>query len=177
MRRTGFAAMLGLIVATGCEAPTALRPLPEDGALQARHADPRAELLRAVRQATARYHSPVQAEKAGYVNTHHCVTHPFDPSGGAMGVHWVNEDLVSPFFDPLVPQALLYEPGPNGQHRLVAVEYIVIDVGQPHPTFAGYPLDVGGTPLPVDHYSLHVWLYRDNPAGIFEPFNTNVSCP
>ena len=26
------------------------------------------------------------------------------------------------------------------------------------------------------HYELHVWLYRDNPAGMFMPFNTRASC-
>jgi hypothetical protein len=167
---------LGLVVVAGCDAPAAFQPVPEEGALLNRHTDPQAELLKAVRQATARFNSPVQAEKSGYLNTQHCVSHPFDPSGGAMGVHWINEAVVDPHFDPLVPEALLYEPGPNGQYRLTGVEYIVIDVGQEHPTFAGYPLDVGGTPVPVPHYSLHVWLYRDNPDGIFEPFNRNVSC-
>jgi hypothetical protein len=27
------------------------------------------------------------------------------------------------------------------------------------------------------HYELHIWLYRDNPAGMFMPFNTRVKCP
>jgi hypothetical protein len=26
------------------------------------------------------------------------------------------------------------------------------------------------------HYDLHVWLYRDNPAGVFAQFNPDVSC-
>ena len=26
------------------------------------------------------------------------------------------------------------------------------------------------------HYDRHVWLYRDNPNGIFAPFNPAVSC-
>ena len=26
------------------------------------------------------------------------------------------------------------------------------------------------------HYDLHVWLYRDNPSGMFAQFNPNVSC-
>jgi hypothetical protein len=26
------------------------------------------------------------------------------------------------------------------------------------------------------HYDLHVWLYRDNPNGMFAQFNPNVSC-
>ena len=26
------------------------------------------------------------------------------------------------------------------------------------------------------HYDLHVWVWQANPAGIFAPFNPNVSC-
>ena len=25
-------------------------------------------------------------------------------------------------------------------------------------------------------YALHVWLWKSNPAGLFAPFNPNVSC-
>jgi hypothetical protein len=28
----------------------------------------------------------------------------------------------------------------------------------------------------AEHYDRHVWLYRENPRGIFTPFNPNVSC-
>ena len=27
------------------------------------------------------------------------------------------------------------------------------------------------------HYDLHVWFWEDNPAGLFVPFNTAVTCP
>jgi hypothetical protein len=56
------------------------------------------------------------------------------------------------------------------------VEYIVINVGQPAPTFGGQAFDVGGTPVPVPHWSLHVWLWKDNPSGQFAAFNPDVSC-
>ena len=26
------------------------------------------------------------------------------------------------------------------------------------------------------HYDLHVWLYRENPRGMFEQFNPNATC-
>jgi hypothetical protein len=29
--------------------------------------------------------------------------------------------------------------------------------------------------MPV-HYDLHVWLYADNPSGLFAPFNPSLSC-
>jgi hypothetical protein len=111
-----------------------------------------AGLLKKVHAATARYHSTTQATKAGYVAASPCVS---VPGVGGMGFHWVNDALVDPEFDPLRPEAVLYAPTANGSLKLVAVEYIVIDVGQPAPTFDGHPFDVGGTPVPVDHWSLY----------------------
>ena len=131
-------------------------------------------LAKDVRQATMRFHSTTQATRAGYSVASPCVE---VPGLGGMGFHWVNQSLVDPVFDPLKPEALLYEPGPDGQPRFVAVEYIVINVGQPAPTFDGHPFDVGGTPVPVPHWSLHVWLNRTNPNGLFTPFNPDVNCP
>lgn len=133
-----------------------------------------AEIVKALRGATGRYHSTQQAAAAGYEDTHECVA---VPALGGMGVHWPNPDLVDPVFDPMQPEAMLYEPGRNGHMKLVAVEYIVIDVGQPRPSFAGHLFDVGGTPVPVPHWSLHVWLWKDNPSGMFAPFNPDVACP
>ena len=26
------------------------------------------------------------------------------------------------------------------------------------------------------HYDRHVWIYRENPNGVFAPFNPKVSC-
>ena len=132
------------------------------------------ELLREVKKATARFNSTTQAARAGYEVMGHCV---YNPEMGGMGYHWVNGALVDPVFNPLQPEALLYEPDKNGNLKLVGVEYIVINVGQDQPYFGDHPFDVGGTPTPVDHWSLHVWLYKNNPNGVFSPFNPNVTCP
>ncbi len=133
-----------------------------------------ADLLKEVKKSTARFNSTTQAIRAGYAPTDHCVEHP---ELGGMGYHWVNGPLVDPYFDPLKPEAILYETHKNGSFRIIGVEYIVINVGQDQPYFGDYPFDVGGTPIEADHWSLHVWLYKDNPAGMFTPFNPNVSCP
>jgi hypothetical protein len=130
--------------------------------------------LQAVRQATARFHSQTQALKAGYEPNDHCVAFP---GLGGMGYHWLNPTLVDDVFDPLQPEVVLYATGPGGELKLVAIEYIVIDVGQERPSFAGHLFDIGGTPTPVPHWSLHVWLYEENPNGIFAPINPNISCP
>ncbi len=132
------------------------------------------ELLKSVKQATSRFHSMGQAIKAGYVPSDHCVS---VPGLGGMGYHWANPSLIDPVFDPLKPEVVLYASGPGGKLRLVAIEYIVINVGQPRPMFGSQPFNIGGTPTPAPHWSLHVWLYHDNPNGMFTPFNPTITCP
>ncbi|MGY6744593.1 MAG: hypothetical protein ACXIUQ_17765 [Cecembia sp.] len=131
-------------------------------------------LVASVRSATAKYHRVEVAIADGYMEASHCVYN--DELGAGMGYHFVKGELVDPVYDPLMPEALLYEKGKNGKFRLTGVEYIVIDVGQDHPHFGNHPFDVGGTPVPVSHYSLHVWLWKNNPSGMYFPFNPNVSC-
>lgn len=129
----------------------------------------------AVRKSTTRFNSTKQAIAAGHVPTDECVAHPVL---GGMGQHWVNGALIDHVFDPSKPEAVLYEHSGDGKVKLVAVEYIVIDVGQPHPSFDGRLCDVGGVPPlgSTPHYSLHVWVHRANPNGLYTPFNPNVSC-
>ena len=131
-------------------------------------------LLKELHSVASRFHSTVQAENAGYVSDPVCVE---VPGLGGMGHHWVNTSLVDPVFDPLNPEVVLYAPDKNGRLKLVAVEYIVINAGQTAPTFDGQAFDVGGTPVPATHWSLHVWLGQPNPTGLFAPFNPNVDCP
>jgi hypothetical protein len=132
------------------------------------------DLLKSIRNATSRFHSSTQAIKAGYQPDNHCVS---VPGLGGMGYHWPNPSLVDPVLDPLNPEVVLYASGPGGNLRLVAIEYIVINIGQARPMLGNKLFDIGGTPVPVPHWSLHVWLYEENPNGIFTPFNPNISCP
>jgi hypothetical protein len=136
---------------------------------------PESDLLKAVRMATARFHSTTQAGMAGYLADDHCVS---VPGLGGMGYHWGNPMLVDEVFDPLQPEVMLYAAAPNGKLRLVAVEYVVLkEPGIAWPAFGNQPFDDGGTPDPRPHWSLHVWLYEHNPSGMFMPFNPNVTCP
>jgi hypothetical protein len=162
-------AAIALLAAAACDEPVTSAP---DGPAFSRGAAAseaaQDALLKSVMQMAARYNSTQQALRDGYTPETHCVPH--------MGFHWPRFDLVDPVFAPLQPEVVLYAPGPSGKLQLVAVEYVVIDVGQPHPHFGDQPFDVGGTPIPVDHYSLHVWLFEDNPDGMFAAHNPNVSC-
>jgi hypothetical protein len=133
-----------------------------------------------VRGAVARYHTPDRAEGAGWglvPGLDHC----FDrPGAGAMGVHHIDTDaLVDPNLDPLRPEALVFVPGPDGQLRLGAVEYIVpmsLWEGDEPPMVLGRHLHEL-EPVPGVHvWGLHVWLFQPNPDGIFADWNPQVSC-
>ncbi len=128
-----------------------------------------AELAR-VRAATARYHRVEVALADGFVPASPCVE---DPNGaGAMGIHFVNRARMGQL-DPTLPQALLYLPHDDGRLRLVAVEYIY-PAGQGQLFGQRFTDDV---PDVGEDVALHVWLWQANPAGMFAPYNPNLSCP
>jgi hypothetical protein len=175
--RHAVVALVATLLSSACSEPPAAplhqhEPQHQLAPAAAVAGGPLSDALKQIRQQTARFHSTQEAIAAGYVPTDHCVESP----AGGMGMHWPNPNLIDPFFDPGQPEVMLYEPSPDGQPKLVAVEYIVLDIGQARPELDGYPFDVRGTPIPLPHWSLHVWLYRDNPNGIFTPFNPMVSC-
>ena len=123
---------------------------------------------------------------------------------GAMGIHFFRPDLlgISGPPNPRVsgtgthtdfrnPAILIYEPQHDGSVKLVAVENLVFQKAwhaaghKAPPSYQGVPYDTmaDDPSTPVDeahmfepHYDRHVWLYRDNPAGIFAQFNKKVSC-
>jgi hypothetical protein len=97
--------------------------------------------------------------------------------GGAMGVHYVNAALLgADVIDIKRPQAVMYEPTPDGKMTLIAVEYITSKgpaslEGQLF-NFTGTPNRYGLGPF----YELHVWAWKDNPRGAFADMNPNVTC-
>jgi hypothetical protein len=124
--------------------------------------------LAQVRAATARYHDIEVALAEGFVLPPggHCVGGP----EGAMGYHYVHLGRIGQL-EPTLPQALLYFPGPNGRLRLVGVEYLSPVGGE---LFGQAFTD--SSPL-GPNTALHVWLWQGNPAGVFAPYNANLSCP
>lgn len=130
---------------------------------------PRAELAR-VRAATAEYHSVAAAEADGYTLLDVCFD---DPDKGGMGYHYVKG--IDDVLDPLAPEALVYEPTPQGL-KLVAVEYIVpMSLSNTAPSVLGHPLHENKD---LGLWVLHAWIWQPNPAGMFEDFNPNVTaCP
>ena len=135
--------------------------------------------LAEVRAATARYHRVEAALADGYRPSPECAASP----DGAMGVHYVNPARMGEI-DPERPAILLYVPSPDGP-RLAGVEYFQADADQDlasdgdRPSLFGQPFDGPmpghGPGMPV-HYDLHVWLWANNPAGTFAPWNPALSC-
>lgn len=138
-----------------------------------------------VRRLTAPYHDHQNAVEGGwFIPLSPCVEHP---DLGGMGHHYGNpENLGDGILDPLKPEALLFEPQKNSKLRLVAVEYIVpfgapeSESGDPVPGEQPFLFGQGfdNSPHVGDHgsWTLHVWLWRNNPSGMFAAFNPNVSC-
>ena len=146
--------------------------------------------LKQARAALDKYRDPVVAVHDGYFSTVACVEYTKGGEGtmhyapGGMGVHFLNLQLIGPVLDPAKPQVLIYEPE-GDRLRLAAAEWFVpVEVvGAKRPTIFGQELQgpmEGHEPLQprgLHHYDLHVWLWKDNPAGTFSPTNPAVKCP
>jgi hypothetical protein len=145
--------------------------------------------LAQVRRVTARFHDLDAALAAGYelgwVNGSGvriitgCVFHP---TAGAMGYHYFNAELMADLTtDALAPEVLVYAPGEDGQLELVAVEWVVRGQNS-NPPGVSSPPSVLGMPMhilvpAVGFYIMHAWVWKPNPAGMFEDWNPEVSCP
>jgi hypothetical protein len=145
------------------------------------HHAPSAKLVQLVRDATRQFIDVNAATAAGYQPFLGCVS---GPDHGAMGVHYVNGDLVGDGeIDASKPEALIYEPSADGM-RLVGVEFVVIaDTWLARhsspPVLEGQTFQFITSPnrynLPA-HFELHVWAWRDNPNGAFVDWNNRVTC-
>jgi hypothetical protein len=125
----------------------------------------------------------------GYLSTVACVEWPTPGMAGAtafpagaMGVHFLNVGLIGPALHPARPQVLIYELK-GDTLRLAAAEWFVpVQVSAERPQLFGQPFDgpMDGhhpiMPESLRHWDLHVWLWRENPAGIFSPTNPALRC-
>ena len=123
---------------------------------------------------------------------------------GAMGIHYFRPDLLGVTAPPnprvngtgthtdfLKPAIVIYEPQQDGSLNLVAVENLVFAASwaaaghKEPPSFLGVPYDnmKDNPSTPIDeahmfepHYDRHVWIFRENPNGVFAQFNPTWSC-
>jgi hypothetical protein len=158
---------------------------------QAARADSASGDVQAARTVLSKYQDPFQAIRDGYFSTVACIDflkpgtigdRPY--AAGAMGVHFLNKDMIGPAVDPAKPQVLIYEPV-GDKLRLAAAEWFVpLATGiKERPHLFGQPFygPMAGhqpiMPAALTHYDLHVWLWKDNPAGMFSPTNPDLKCP
>jgi hypothetical protein len=151
--------------------------------------------LAVARQATARFHDLDAAKAAGYsalVADLQGITCIDNPGVGAMGVHYLNPGLAPELGDPAaiaevdasMPELLVYGPGPDGQLRLVALEYLALKASwDAHhaaaPSLFGQTFNTtlaGNRYGLPDFYSLHAWIWDPNPTDMFFPWNSRVTC-
>ena len=140
--------------------------------------DPEARaLVSTLRAATTRFQTLDSAVAAGYPRD---VARCFVMQDhGAMGYHHVNRSYVDSLLDPQHPEILLYECAADSTYHLTAIEFIV--------PYRLWPADSDSIPTvrgqrlhrvdEVNVWGLHVWLWKENPAGMFADWNPTVSCP
>jgi hypothetical protein len=122
---------------------------------------------------------------------------------GGMGIHYLRPDLLGItgaeprvtgeglHTDFLEPAVLLYEPQADGTLELVGVENLIFaeawaaagNTAPPHFGDVAWDYMEDDPATTVDeahgfapHYDLHLWVHRENPNGVYAPFNPAVSC-
>lgn len=150
-----LAAISALFIGTACAVAAGGKTLPDN-----------------VRAANDRFKDVAVAVKEGYAPIP-CAS---GIEGGAMGIHYVNANLINDTVELAKPEAVMYEPMKDGKLKLVAVEYIAT---KGPASLQGQLFSFTNTPnrygLPA-FYELHVWAWKDNPTGPFADMNPHVSC-
>ena len=154
-------ATAALLAGCGKDGPAA--PNPTDAAVAT------------LRTATTRYQKLDSAFADGFVLLHDCETRLDNEQVGT--VYFNPARLTDGVIDPEKPDALIYEPGRDGAPpKLVGVElaipYALWTQKEP-------PQFLDATFQREDEFGvfgLHVWVWRDNPKGLFAEANPRVSC-
>lgn len=173
MHRTPIIPLLALAVAAGCADSGPAGPAEEPS--------PYADLVADIQAATTDFQQIDAALAAGYQEASPCV----ESGAGAMGFHYADGALIDGLVEVDRPEMLLYIPDGSGL-RLVGVEYMVAadpwDAANSSPPTLGdrdfddHRAESARHGLPFAHYDLHVWVWEENPAGLFEPFNPSLGC-
>ncbi|MEU3849628.1 hypothetical protein [Streptomyces sp. NPDC029554] len=131
--------------------------------------------------ATRHYQHVKRAQREGYLPVGPCAARSGE---GVMGYHYVNQRLINST-DPVKPAAVVYHRDRHGKLRAGAVERIVRDADQNVETDRDRPVMFGDRHFEGPEeipglgvvYTLHAWIFTDNPRGVFHPWNRRVQCP
>ena len=162
-----FSLVIAALIATGCNSENAsVNPVNPDNSISKGNSVLQQELAR-VRAATAKYHDINKAIADGYADINLYVPH--------MGWHYLNSTQLDGTFDMEKPELLVYANSPNGGLQLVAVEYAVPLSLSPDPPegFTG-DQDVWDVNTDFQLWTLHCWVWYNNPDGIFAEYNPRV---
>lgn len=202
-RPTLLLAALTLVLA-GCDAGSPMQTPHHEGGLElsslTRASD--ASALAALTRLTAPFHDVDSAVAAGYVlfaappltTADGCISSAHD---GGMGFHYTRgNNLADDSVSLLDPEFLVYAPkngaGTDGA-RLAAFDYFLPYStkwpGPNDPSFTRPPTlhdfstmkdlpDVVFAPSRFNGWMVHIWLWENNPGGLFANWNTSVPlCP
>jgi len=169
-----------LLVVTLIACEQAAGPTDQLRALDVSHSAGQGSLIADIRAATVQYHDIAAAIAAGYARATPCIYN----TPGSKAIHYLKGALVNGALDPLQPEVLLYEPMKNGNLRLVGVEFLIPSAAwdATHSTTPSLGdqrfMDRRTAPFGAEfpNYALYVWIWRNNPSGMYEQYNPNVSC-
>lgn len=171
-------AIVGACSDTGADPVGTDMALP-DVALHGTHAGPDVDhqvigrWIAGLRQATVKYRDFDEAAPGGYdTPLLECME---NPGVGGQGFHFGDMSLIED--DALLefaPELLMYEPTKNGRMQLIGVEWIrPYEPGSERPSLNGVQFHHNET---LGLWVLHAWIWKHNPAGMFENWNPTVSC-
>ena len=132
--------------------------------------------LATLRRVTAPFQQFSKAKAAGWsAQITPCMV---DPGGaGGMGFHYGNTALINGSVSVDKPELLLYEPERKGKLELVAVEYIIPYTFHARSAAPPELFDQKFTRNDTFQlWGLHVWLWEENPSGLFASWNPRVNC-
>ena len=169
-------AVVALVLAAGCAGAHTEEAAHTPAAPAAAHGIQTEFGVQRVRAATAAFASLDSAVAAGYAAVvERCYAHA---EHGAMGFHHVNRALMDARVEVERPEILLYERLDDGRYVLNGVEYIV--------PYSRWSRD-SAPPTVLDRqlkreddlrlWYLHMWVWRENTAGLFADWNPAVRCP
>lgn len=160
-------ASVAVMPATSAAAPMSAPAMVHDHVVRPNDEPLPLKELAAARRAVARYQNIQEAKNDGYVDINVVLPN--------MGRHLLKESLLDAKFEAERPELLVYTEEPGGHLSLVAVEYAVpLPLSETAPD--GFPggADQWFPDQVFKLWTLHAWVFRENPDGMFNPTNRRV---
>ena len=174
-RRSRFVVTLAAASALGCAGRTRPARLDDVTAITDGFDASVRRDVETLRAATSKYRDLAAADADGYpTKMPKCIA---DSTMGGMGHHMVDRAAFDDKLDIAHPEMLIYAPAGTGKVELVAVEYAVpyraVGPTAKPPRLFGQELKRYDE---YNYWSIHVWAWRKNAAGLFADWNPAIKC-